>query len=204
VEPPVAVPVGEGEVTIGRQDVLAFLLGELAEREDYAALPLALHRVAEGGLEPAARSIAAGRRGRRALAMTYAMDCASGASEERWARVRAEAAASWLGEATLSIVPEACDAWPHTDLGPDFRADIESDVPVLFISGSIDARTPAANAEEVAAGFPNGVHMVIEGAGHDDDLFLSSPEILAAMRAFLGGGPVPGRVVLPPLEFATP
>ena len=205
VDPPVTVDLAGGRsVAIGRQDVIGWLLGEMSERDDYAAIPPQLHAFLAGGLDAAAAAAAAGRQGRRGLAMSIAVDCASGVSEERWAEVRRQVEASWLGEAALSTTQGICDAFPHTDLGSEFRAPIESDVPVLFISGSIDARTPPANAEEVLEGFPNGRHLVIEGAGHDDDLFLSSPGIREAMLGFLRGEAPPARVVLPPLEFVTP
>ncbi|MDX1622819.1 MAG: alpha/beta hydrolase [Gemmatimonadota bacterium] len=205
VDPPVTVGLGDGRsVKIGRGDVVAFLLGEMSERDDYAGIPAALHGVLENGLQGAAARAAESRTGRRGLAMSIAVDCASGISESRWERIQREVERSWLGEHALSFVPEICEAFPHTDLGPEFRAPVESDVPVLFISGSIDARTPPSNAEEMLEGFPNGVHLVIEGAGHDDDLLLSSPEIEAAMLGFLRGEAPPGRIVLPPLEFDTP
>ena len=51
-------------------------------------------------------------------------------------------------------------------------------------------------------GMPNAQHLVIEGAGHSDPLFLSSPKILEAMKAFLRGQPLPERtIVLPPIQF---
>ena len=56
----------------------------------------------------------------------------------------------------------------HPDLGPDFRAPVESRVPTLFISGSLDGRTPTANAHEVLRGFPDARHLIVENGGHGD------------------------------------
>jgi pimeloyl-ACP methyl ester carboxylesterase len=61
---------------------------------------------------------------------------------------------------------------------------VTSAVPALFISGTLDGRTPVANAEEVQRGFRNSAHVIIDGASHGDDLFLSTPAILENVLAF--------------------
>jgi pimeloyl-ACP methyl ester carboxylesterase len=143
-------------------------------------------------------------RGRRGLAMSMSMDCASGVSPQRLERIRREARVAILGDALNVPWPEICEGWPHRDLGAAFRANFHSGVPVLFISGTLDARTPPENALDLLPGFPNGRHLVIEGGSHDDDLFLSSPLILETMSAFFAGlAPSRTRITLPPIEFTT-
>jgi hypothetical protein len=61
-------------------------------------------------------------------------------------------------------------------------------VPALLISGTLDGRTPPRQAAELAAGMPNAMQVVIDGAGHSDPLFLSSPQILLAMQEFMRTG----------------
>ena len=47
-------------------------------------------------------------------------------------------------------------------------------------------------------GFPNSGHLILDGAGHSDELLLSSPRILEAMLGFLRGAPPEDeRVTLP-------
>jgi len=58
----------------------------------------------------------------------------------------------------------------------------------LFISGTFDSRTPPGNADQVRRGFSNSAHLIVEGAGHDNDLFLSTPLILDRIDRFLAGG----------------
>jgi pimeloyl-ACP methyl ester carboxylesterase len=65
------------------------------------------------------------------------------------------------------------------------RSLVQSAVPVLFMSGTLDARTPPGNAEEVRLGFPNSRHILIDGAGHGDDLFVSAPEIYDVTLEFI-------------------
>jgi pimeloyl-ACP methyl ester carboxylesterase len=119
--------------------------------------------------------------------------------------IEQQAATAILGDAGNIGLRADCADWPVEDLGDEYRSPVTSAVPVLFISGSLDFRTPPSNAEEVRQGFPNSHHLVIDGGSHDDDLILSTPVILETMLAFLRGKTdMPTRVVLPPLRFKRP
>jgi pimeloyl-ACP methyl ester carboxylesterase len=75
-------------------------------------------------------------------------------------------------------------------------------VPVLFISGTLDGRTPVANAEQEKKYFPNSHHLVLEGAWHSDPLFLSSPKIQEVMLEFMSGKtPSTTSIKLGPVKF---
>lgn len=134
-----------------------------------------------------------------------AMDCASGASAARRARIEREEPETLLGDAANFPFPEVCAAWGVPDLGNSFRAPVKSRVPMLLISGTLDGRTPPSNAEAVRRGFSRSTHLVIEGAGHDNDLFLSSPQIKDVMLAFMRGDSVPTiKISLLPFKFRLP
>lgn len=136
-------------------------------------------------------------------AMSYMMDCASGWTAARRERIKLEAKDTLLGDLSNYPFPDICTEWKAPDLGDTFRSLVRSDVPVLFISGTLDARTPISNAEEYRAGFPNSTHLIIEGAVHSDPLFLSSPKIKDVMLEFMKGVPVSTtRITLPPMKFA--
>jgi len=88
------------------------------------------------------------------------------------------------------------------DAGEGFRAPLRSNVPALLISGTLDGRTRPRQAEEFRMTMPNAEHLVLIGAGHSDPLFLSSPKILEAMKAFLRGERLRERYIeLPRPEF---
>ena len=136
-------------------------------------------------------------------AMSYMMDCASGQTAARRERIEKEAKGTLLEDLFNFPFPDICDEWKAPDLGDAFRAPLKSDVPVLFISGTLDARTPVSNAEEYLTGFKNGTHMIIEGAVHSDPLFLSSPKIKDGMMEFLRGQPVTvTKISGPRMQFA--
>lgn len=135
-------------------------------------------------------------------AMAFMMDCASGQTAARRERIAKEAKGTLLEDLFNFPFPDICQEWNAPDLGDEFRSPVRSDVPVLFISGTLDARTPVSNAEEYLTGFKNGTHMIIEGAVHSDPLFLSSPKIKDGMMEFLRGQPVTlTRISLPPMRF---
>ena len=114
------------------------------------------------------------------------IDCASGASTERWRRIEQEARTAILGRTIDFPFPEVCEALGHPDLGEAFRAPIRSDARTLFVTGTLDARTPADNVAELAPGFPNHRHLVVEDAGHAD-LLLSASVQREVLRFFERG-----------------
>ena len=150
-----------------------------------------------------AQWIAGVRRGSVGSPMQIMIDCASGGSPERLARIRREEISTLVGRLTDYPLPDICDAWGKPDLGSRFRTPVRSRVPVLLISGTLDGRTPVSNGEVVQKGFPNSAHLVIEGATHSDPLFLSSPKIKEAMVKFMRGLPVStAKITLPPPSFS--
>ncbi len=136
--------------------------------------------------------------------MSIAMDCASGQSAARRARIAEEAKTSLVSNFADQMFPDICEAWNIPDLGDAFRAPVTSDVPALFISGTLDGRTPISNAEEYAAGFSRAHHLILDGAVHSDPLFLSTPKILEAMKALFRDQPLPARqtVTVDPPKWA--
>jgi len=134
--------------------------------------------------------------------MSYMMDCASGQTAARRDLIEREAKDTLLGDLFNFPFPDVCTAWNAPDLGDSFRAPVRSDIPVLFISGTLDARTPISNAEEYRKGFSNSTHIIIENAVHSDPLFLSSPKIKEGMMEFLRGQPVTTtKIAAPPMKF---
>ena len=134
-------------------------------------------------------------------AMQAAMDCASGVSPERWKRILEEEPETTLGRDLDFPFPEVCDAWGVPTLDDSFRSPLASEVPTLFISGTLDVRTPLSNAEEIRKGFPNSTLVVVQGAAHSDHLFIASPQIGKVMLEFMKGLPVSIQRIEVPFEF---
>jgi pimeloyl-ACP methyl ester carboxylesterase len=167
-----------------------------------ARFPALFYRASKGDFTNPAQVWLSQSRDEIGAAMSYMMDCASGQTAARRERIAREAKGTLLEDLFNFPFPDVCTEWKAPDLGDEFRSPVKSDIPVLFISGTLDARTPISNAEEYRKGFPNSTHMIIEGAVHSDPLFLSSPKIKQGMMEFLRGQPVTTtKIQGAPLKF---
>jgi pimeloyl-ACP methyl ester carboxylesterase len=183
--------------------VMQFLTAANIGTTTEAFYPQIYYRASKGDVAPSAEAWLSLSRSDFGNAMSYLMDCASGATAARFDRIKREAVDALHGSLADQIFPDICAEWNMPDLGDEFRSPVKADVPVLFISGTLDARTPVSNAEEYRAGFPNSTHVIIEGAVHSDPLFLSSPQIKDAMLEFMKGSPVTTtKITPPPMKFA--
>lgn len=185
------------------QFAIASLLGTTSSSR---TIPQLVYNASQGDFMRVGNAALMARRASdRQLVMALLMDCASGATEARLQHIALEADETLLGQTINFIFPEICAACGDIDLGDDFRGPLTSDVRTLFISGTLDGRTSVANAEALIPGFSDSEHLIIEGAGHSDELFLSSPEILKTIQEFMGDKPLStNRIKLPPMKFAKP
>ncbi|MGH2388966.1 MAG: alpha/beta hydrolase, partial [Chloroflexota bacterium] len=189
-------------IAMGTFDLKLVTAQGIGSRGFTSKLPARYAAMVRGDFSWLAEEVLRQRRAWFGNAMTYVMDCASGLSPERAERVRQEMAESLLGDLVDFPFPDICTAWGVTDLGPDFRAPVHADVPALFISGTLDGRTPASNAEEVGAGFPHSRHLIVEGASHATSELATAPGVQEAMVAFLAGHPVTIAHTMIPFAFA--
>lgn len=178
------------EVCVGKFDLQWLTASGLGTQSFIAKLPARYDAMAHDDFSWLASRVLLRRRGWIGNAMSYMMDSASGVSPERYARIQREAPHTLLGDLINFPFPDITDAWESPDLGPTFRAPFTSEVPVLFMSGTLDARTPTSNAEEVGAGFPHSQHIIVEGATHSTAEMVQAPGVTAAMLDFLRGQPV--------------
>jgi pimeloyl-ACP methyl ester carboxylesterase len=192
-------------VTVGGNDLRRAVLNVIAERERIEGMLRRLVPVLRGDYTPLAQRALLTRLDNDELVMSLSMDCSSGATGARLELIARQAPTAVLRDVANGYLRATCATWPHDDLGDAFRAPISSSVPTLFVSGTLDPRTPPATADEVMRSFPNGRHLLIEGGAHDDDLLISSPRIGDLMLQFLSGEDVgTQRIRLAPLRFALP
>ena len=183
--------------------VLQYLIANNIGTTVTANFPALVYRASKGDFTNPAQVWLNISREEIGSAMSYMMDCASGQTAARREQIAREAKETLLEDISNFPFPEICEEWKAPDLGDQFRAPVTADVPVLFISGTLDARTPISSAEEYRKGFANSTHIIIEGAVHSDPLFLSSPKIKEGMLEFLKGQPVTvTKIAAPPMKFA--
>ena len=183
---------------------LQIALDGLSDGRTLPTLPAFFHSVSRGDYSMLTRrgeGLYNSLNGSGSSAMSMAIGCSSGWSEERMAKAQREGRQSVVGTATMRR-PEFCKAIGIRDLGPEFRSRIWSTAPVLFVSGTLDGNTPPYQAEEVRWGFPNGGHLIVENGAHET---LPASDVQAVVTDFFKGQDISGRrVVLPSPRFTMP
>lgn len=199
------LPWSTQHVVIGRFDAQLAAVSLLGRTDVARYLPLIFAKADQGDYGPLAFLVLEIRKALGEFsAMPLAMDVASGASPQRRALIARAQARSIFGSALNFPIAHIGDGLGIADVGSAFRAPLHSAVPVLFISGTLDARTPPGNAESLRGGFASSVHLVLQGAAHDDDLWLSSPQVVERIQAFFGGSRLRDETLtVAPMSFAT-
>ena len=93
----------------------------------------------------------------------------------------------------LNFTLHPLDAAPEYDLGDDFRTKPVSDTPALNLSGNLDGRTYVESQLEATAALRHRQAVTVKNAGHN--LFMSSPEVTAAIQDFMRGQNIDSRVI---------
>ena len=192
----------KSKVTVGKWDFQFFTASPITQTWGLKAMPSFYSSLAKGDFTPLAQAAYGFRRGQVGSMMPWMTICASGASAERQRRVKREAKESLLGDAINFPFPEICSFLGKPQLPQEFRAPVRSDVPVLFVSGTLDGRTPVEQAEEAQKGFSHGEHLVVAGASHGFDLFYFFPQQKEIMLDFLQGKSLSTtRISILPFQF---
>ncbi|HKJ17565.1 MAG TPA: alpha/beta hydrolase [Xanthomonadales bacterium] len=71
-----------------------------------------------------------------------------------------------MGNTMVEATRSKCGVWPQGDVPDGFHDPVESDKPVLLLSGELDPVTPPEYADQVAKHLPNSLHVVAPGQGH--------------------------------------
>lgn len=179
---------GPVRVLISRYDVQLVVTFFMATSANAARLPTLITSMESGDYSGMAQSVLFMRRFYAQLpAMPLAMDAASPVSPGRAERAAEQAGQSLFTNAINAPSADFATALGVAQLGRRWRSPVRTSVPALFISGELDSRTPPANAEDVRRGFRSSAHIVVEGGGHDNDLFFFHPRILERIDSFMSG-----------------
>ena len=116
-------------------------------------------------------------------AMSFAMDIASGITDERLALVNEQAKTSLLGLALNFPMPQLNKSVKGLDLGDNFRVNPVSDIPTLLLTGTLDGRTYINEQKLATKGLSNLTQVHIINGGHN--VFMVSPEVTQVIKSFL-------------------
>ncbi|MDG2102722.1 MAG: alpha/beta fold hydrolase [Pirellulaceae bacterium] len=81
--------------------------------------------------------------------------------------------------------------WPSPDVGDEFRTPKKCDIPVVFVNGDWDIKTPIENMYEIADYFPNSHQVIVHQAGHGtitSRMQKQHPDFIAQLVEFLETG----------------
>lgn len=193
----------EFEIAISKLDlqlVTSFFM--LKNPRNSKDLPWIYHQLEQGDFSPAAAWVGGLKMYiGQVSGMSFSMDAMSGISKKRWNQIQKEAKTALLGRTTNFPFPDVAEGVDLPDLGKDFRKNPKSKIPSLFFSGTLDGRTYLPSAKELVKGFKNGVHVIIDGAGHD--LFMSTPKVKSLLLDFFTGKTLDSHTIEIPMPAFT-
>ena len=73
---------------------------------------------------------------------------------------------TFLGDYRLRQQREACALWPRANIAKDYGDPVQSDVPVLILTGQWDPVTPPSNGDATAKTLKNSLHIVVPQGAH--------------------------------------
>ena len=134
--------------------------------------------------------------------MAHSVACTATDSKLRLRTAKTEAAKSLLGEPfdNATVADDFCRKI-HINRFSKSTPAPAGDMPVLFINGDLDDRTPAQLAESARKGFAHSRLILVRNGGHE----LLPEEAIQRLVAdfFVGKNEGEANVSLPPREFAT-
>jgi pimeloyl-ACP methyl ester carboxylesterase len=193
----------EIEVRIGADALRRILVADIGDGNDFPVFPALLTTIERG--DPSILAWFVEKRYNQAVdggvnLMAYGMRCSGGATALRDRQIAHETPQSIFGNAQNAAYPDVCAVLPPHDPGDAFRSAIVSELPVLFISGTLDSNTPPYQAEELRWTMPNAIHLIVPNAGHED--LEPSPDVQSVLADYFAGKDVSARrVALPPPVF---
>lgn len=188
-------------MTLGDFEVQLLASGMINDPNNAARLPATYAMMDAGRFEPVAALLY--QEGGQPVAfrgMPEATDNASGVSRERLKLVREQARTAILGDALNYPMPHQWGDFGVPDLGDGFRTEGKTDVPALFLTGTLDGRTYPEEHAEIRKAFSNATQVTVENAGHN--LLMVAPEVTQVIVQFMKGQPVTRtRIAIDPPKF---
>lgn len=157
------------DVTISRGSFTGALRGILYLPDLAVLAPLTIARAAQGDWGPLVAEAAGLQRGFTrsvALGLLFSVACAEDVPTFTDADVGRAAAGTFLGPAFIRRFVHVCSFWPRGEVSKGFHEPVQSDVPVLLLSGELDPVTPPSWAAEAARTLSRHLSIVVPGVGH--------------------------------------
>lgn len=141
----------------------------LYDRAPASIVPLLIHRAYEGDFKPfilAALPQARGIYQSLSLGMYFSVTCSEDVPFITEDEIKRETAGTFLRSYRVRVHADACHEWTRGVVPGNFTNAVESDAPVLLLSGAVDPASPHWLGEEVARHLPNSRQLTIPYGGH--------------------------------------
>ena len=96
-----------------------------------------------------------------------------------------ELAATYIGPLMRQSLVTMCSVWPAGVLDDDFKQPLDTDIPVLLLSGEVDPITPPAYAEMAAVDLDQALLLTGRAQGHGLAPRGCTPDVMAEFVAEL-------------------
>lgn len=191
----------EIKLTVGKTDLQLLTSYMIADPRYAVRIPATYAMAARGDVSRVAPLIYRFLRSETGAfdGMSEAMDIMSGISADRLALVTDQAKASLLGDLLNFPMPHMIGGFGLKDLGDDFRSPVETSIPTLVLTGTLDGRTYPEAAKSGLQGFSKLSHVIVENGGHN--IFMQDPKIADLVLRFMRGENVETKVNLDMPKF---
>jgi pimeloyl-ACP methyl ester carboxylesterase len=165
--------------TISRDAIAMPVFSSLYAPQTAAMLPEAIHQAARGNYNVlSALSGGVGDLDKMALGMRLSVMCSEDLPRITSAMREAASRVAPFGDSFIREFSTACEVWPKGKVAADFYTPLQSDKPVLLLSGALDPVTPPSWAEEVKKTLPNSVHFIAPSTAHGTAHVSCAPKIV--------------------------
>lgn len=161
--------VGEpDEVPLSRDLAVSILAGALYSPWVTSIAPVVVHKALEGDYLPLLEfgSMNEDMAGTIAQGMFLSVTCSEDFARYSQDEAAAAAEGTFLGTTVYESRWGPCEFWPRNEMPDAFYDPVQSDKPVLILSGDLDPVTPPSWGEQTAKTLPNSRALVAPGVGH--------------------------------------
>jgi pimeloyl-ACP methyl ester carboxylesterase len=137
----------------------------LYDLEGASRVPLVIHQAARGDWGPFATFSPDGVTSGVSV-MYLTVTCSETAARITEEDIVRESRDTFVGEYRTRTHLRACQEWPRGDIPSSYYEPVVSDVPVLMLSGELDAATPPDLARTAARSLPSSRQIVMRNAAH--------------------------------------
>jgi len=142
----------------------------LYDHRTAALIPLLIHHAAQNNwtifAKVATRLTSASSFG-IALGSYFTVTCSESVPTITEEEIARETSGTFIGDYRTRRHQEACRQWPRGEISPEYYRPVESDVPVLMLSGELDPATPPEFGREAIKFLSNGRQVILRNTPHD-------------------------------------